>query len=116
MKDLPETLLPIFWIEESVALNATYVNQLKDLFKVMKIVNVAKWVILMVSMIGIGVGGLMHFKKGTQVNITPVSKTRSKTEQRSNTTSVISMVHSNSLNGNGLDENKIRHGHEFERY
>lgn len=29
MKDLPEVVMPLFWVEESAALNKTYVNMLK---------------------------------------------------------------------------------------
>lgn len=120
MKDLPDVLLPIFWIEESVALNSTYVNQIKDLFKIMKIMNVMKWVVLVGSILGMGAGGFMYFKQGNQVNITPVRKVQpSNNGQQSNTTSVISLIHQNSFNGNGLDGDNnggIRHGHGFEKY
>lgn len=114
MKDLPDTLLPIFWIEESVALNSTYVGQLKDFFKIMLIMKIAKWVILFASVIGMGAGGFMFFKQGTQVSITPVKKVQP-SDGLSKPTSVISMVQHNSFSGNGLDENN-RVGREFERY
>lgn len=113
MKDLPDVLLPIFWIEESIALNATYVKQLKDFFKIMTIMSVVKWVVLLLSTVGMGVAGFMHFKQGAEVTITPVRKVHPSNGQ-SKTTSVISLVHQNSLNGNDNDAHKMRH--EFDKY
>lgn len=115
MKDLPEALLPIFWIEESVALNATYVGQLKDFFKIVKIMKVSKWVVLMGSILGMGVGGFMFFKQGSKVNITPVRKVQP-SDGQSKATSVISMVHQNNLNGNGLDDSINRVRRDLEKY
>lgn len=116
MKDLPDTLLPIFWIEESISLNATYVKQLKDFFKIMKIMDVVKWVVLVGSMLGMGVGGFMYFKQGGEVSITPVRKVHPSNGQ-SKTTSVISLVHQNSVNGNDNDGHRMRpSGHEFDKY
>lgn len=111
MKDLPEALTPIFWIEESVALNATYVDQLKDFFKLMKIMNVVKWVVLSGSMLGMGVGGFLFFKQTAQVDITPVKKVHPANGQ-SKPTSVISLVHQN---GNDFDGSN-RTQHSFEKY
>lgn len=116
MKDLPDVLLPIFWIEESVSLNATYVNQLKDFFKIMKIMDVVKWVVLVGSMLGMGTGGFLYFKQGSAVNITPVRKVNP-SNGNSKTTSVISLVHQNSMNGNGTEDNSTRaFGRQFDRY
>lgn len=109
MKDLPDVLLPMFWIEEGVALNATYVKQLKDLFKLMKIVDVVKWVILVASVFGMGVGGFMYMKNSSGMTVTPVQK-----EQPTKGNSVISLVQ----NGSGLDGARMRRPskNEFTRY
>lgn len=96
MKDLPEVTLPIFWIEEGIDLNATYTKQLGDLFKIMKIMNVLKWVVVVGSLIGLGVSGYLYFKGNNEVKITPVHKVQPAEENKQ---SAISMINPNNLNG-----------------
>lgn len=115
MKDVPEAMVPIFWIEESITLNSTYVKQLKQFFMIMTVMKISKWVILVGSILGMGAGGFMFFKQGTQVSITPVKKVQASSDVQSKPTSVISLVHQSSFNENGLDDtNRVRR--EFDRY
>ncbi|XP_044254441.1 sensory neuron membrane protein 1 [Tribolium madens] len=74
--NLPNTVLPLFWVEEGVALNNTFTKPLKDLFKIMKIVKIAKWVILVGCLGGLGAAGYLYFSKKGEANITPVHKVK----------------------------------------
>lgn len=74
--NLPPTVLPLFWVEEGVALNNTFTKPLKDLFKIMKIVKIAKWVIMLGCLGGLGAAGYLYFSKKGEANITPVHKVK----------------------------------------
>ena len=43
MENFSDILLPIFWIEESIELNETYVKSFRSLHKVIKIADIVKW-------------------------------------------------------------------------
>ncbi|RZC31976.1 sensory neuron membrane protein 1-like, partial [Asbolus verrucosus] len=74
--NLPTTVLPLFWVEEGVALNNTFTGPLKSLFKIMKIVKVVKWLILVGCLGGLGGAAYLYFSKKGQANITPVHKVK----------------------------------------
>nr|QRF70962.1 sensory neuron membrane protein [Semiothisa cinerearia] len=62
-KNLPNTIAPIFWIEEGLALNKTFVNMLKfQLFYPKRAVNVLRWWLFSFGTIGAIVGVVFHFK------------------------------------------------------
>ncbi|XP_044727690.1 sensory neuron membrane protein 1-like isoform X2 [Chrysoperla carnea] len=91
MKELPEALVPIFWIEEGVALNDTFINQLKSqLVRTIKIVTIMKWVIILLSIVGIGVAGFLQFKKNTGFAVTPTYGGNNELKKTNNIISTIS--------------------------
>ncbi|XP_018359576.1 PREDICTED: sensory neuron membrane protein 1-like isoform X1 [Trachymyrmex cornetzi] len=58
MKNFPNALLPLFWVEEGVLLGDEFVNKVKMVFKVMAVVNFLKWLLILG---GIGLGGAAGF-------------------------------------------------------
>ncbi|XP_011159294.2 sensory neuron membrane protein 1 isoform X2 [Solenopsis invicta] len=62
MKNFPEALLPLFWVEEGILLPDEFVNKVKVVFKVMAVVGFLKWLMILG---GIGMGGAagyLHYK------------------------------------------------------
>lgn len=59
---------------QGVTLNNTFTKPIKQLFLLKKIVGVTKWLILLISLGGLGASGYLHFKKSTQSDIYPVQK------------------------------------------
>nr|QEI46778.1 sensory neuron membrane protein 1 [Galleria mellonella] len=63
-KDLPDTFAPLFWIEEGLALNKTFVKMLRhQLFLPMRLVNVLRWVLLVFASMSILGCILFHFRE-----------------------------------------------------
>lgn len=84
------------------------------LFRVMKIVDVSKWIILVSSLAGLGAAGYLHFRKTAEVDITPVHKAK-EIDENFKQSSVISLVNHNGIsNGKGI-ANSLS-GHEFDKY
>ncbi|XP_055548677.1 sensory neuron membrane protein 1 isoform X1 [Wyeomyia smithii] len=78
---LPTLLLPMFWVEEGVALNKTWTNQLKyQLFLGLKFNAAVKWITIIIGTIGSIGGGFMYYKGSTSktMNVTPVTVESSK--------------------------------------
>ncbi|KAJ8948285.1 hypothetical protein NQ318_020772 [Aromia moschata] len=94
--NITETILPLFWVEEGVELNITYTKQLKDFFKIKKIVKISKWIILVSSLGGLVAAGYLYFKEGGNVDITPVRKV----QPTNNDVKTISTVNGNNIEGN----------------
>ncbi|XP_022114656.2 sensory neuron membrane protein 1-like [Pieris rapae] len=62
-KELPNTLTPIFWIEEGLALNKTFVKMLKNqLFIPKRIVGVVRWLLVAAGLLGTLGCLVFHFK------------------------------------------------------
>ncbi|XP_045774231.1 indole-3-acetaldehyde oxidase-like [Maniola jurtina] len=62
-KDLPNVIAPLFWIEEGLALNKTFVNMLKhQLFIPKRIVGVLRWLLVAGGVTGVLPCLLYHFK------------------------------------------------------
>ncbi|XP_072940393.1 xanthine dehydrogenase-like [Epargyreus clarus] len=62
-KDLPDTIAPLFWIEEGLSLNKTFVNMLKhQLFIPKRIVGVVRWLLVAVGGLGALACLVFHFK------------------------------------------------------
>ncbi|KAJ2951447.1 hypothetical protein O0L34_g13600 [Tuta absoluta] len=62
-KDLPDQIVPLFWIEEGLALNKTFVKMLKhQLFWPKRAVGVLKWLLVTCGTLGMMAGLVFHFK------------------------------------------------------
>ncbi|GBP43539.1 Sensory neuron membrane protein 1 [Eumeta japonica] len=60
---IPNIMLPIFWVEEGFSLNKTYTNMLKhQLFLPMRIVRVVSWLLVLGGAFGVIAATLYHFK------------------------------------------------------
>ncbi|KAL0828975.1 hypothetical protein ABMA28_003865 [Loxostege sticticalis] len=80
IKELPGTLTPIFWIEEGLSLNKTFVKMLKhQLFIPKRIVSVVRWFLVGVGIVGV-IGTLVFQFKGKMMNfaLSPGSATVTK--------------------------------------
>ncbi|KAK9875891.1 hypothetical protein WA026_009678 [Henosepilachna vigintioctopunctata] len=74
--DLPTVIHPIFWIEEGVSLNDTFTKPIKDLFLILKISKICKWLLLLASLAGIVTSAYMMYKNTGTVSITPVHRVK----------------------------------------
>ncbi|KAJ8927991.1 hypothetical protein NQ314_019519 [Rhamnusium bicolor] len=90
-----DTVLPMFWVEEGVALNITFTKQLKDFFKIKKIVKISKWIILLGSLGGIAAAGYLFYTNTGKADITPVHKVQPSEVVKS----AISTINGNNLGG-----------------
>nr|QZH55093.1 sensory neuron membrane protein 1 [Achelura yunnanensis] len=62
-KDLPDTIAPLFWIEEGYALDRDFVKLLKNqLFLPKRIVGVVRWLLVAVGVVGVFGSLVFHFK------------------------------------------------------
>nr|XP_032529243.1 sensory neuron membrane protein 1-like [Danaus plexippus plexippus] len=62
-KNLPDVISPLFWIEEGIALNKTFVNMLKhQLFLPKRIVGVVRWLLVSSGLLGLLACLVFHFK------------------------------------------------------
>uniref|UniRef100_A0AAR5PYB4 Sensory neuron membrane protein 1 n=1 Tax=Dendroctonus ponderosae TaxID=77166 RepID=A0AAR5PYB4_DENPD len=68
------TVLPIFWVEEAVDLNSTFTKPLKTLFLTKKLVNIVKYLVLLMSIGGFCAAGYLYFKSDDSMNVTYVQK------------------------------------------
>ncbi|KAJ3631491.1 hypothetical protein MTP99_012614 [Tenebrio molitor] len=105
---LPSTVLPLFWVEEGVALNNTFTGPIKDLFKIKKIVKITTWVVLVGCLGGLGAAAYLFFAKKGEANITPVHKVKP-----ANETNGISTV---GTDGFGGQVNHAMSDNEIEKY
>ncbi|CAB3227796.1 unnamed protein product [Arctia plantaginis] len=63
-KGLPGSIAPIFWIEEGLALNKTFVNMLKhQLFIPKRIVAVVRWWLVSFGSLGVLISIIFHFRE-----------------------------------------------------
>lgn len=116
MKNLPETVIPLVWVEEvtlkfplnavvsklvnfqSVSLNMTYVGQIKTMMFVMSFVGLMKWLLLVGSIAGLGVSAYFMYVKRDTIDVTPTPKIK---PEENGKTSVISLVNPGFVNDDG---------------
>lgn len=72
--DLPTLVHPIFWVEEGVSLNDTFTKPIKNLFTILKVVKIFKWIILMASLLGIVIAAYLMYKNSVTLNLNSVHK------------------------------------------
>ncbi|XP_075977031.1 sensory neuron membrane protein 1-like isoform X2 [Anticarsia gemmatalis] len=67
-KQFPNTIAPLFWIEEGLALNKTFVNMLKhQLFIPKRVVGVLRWWMVSFGSLGVLIGIVFHFRSKTRL-------------------------------------------------
>ncbi|XP_055923896.1 sensory neuron membrane protein 1 isoform X1 [Eupeodes corollae] len=80
MKDVKELVMPLFWVQESVALNKTFTNMLKyTLFLGLKINSAIRWTSLSFGFLGLIFSGYHFYKKSESIDITLPVKTTPET-------------------------------------
>lgn len=87
MKNFPELLFPLFWIEEGILLDDSLVNKLKLVFKAISVVGFLKWIFIVVGAALGGAGGYMHYKNQEKnsldvTKVTPRSQSGKDGEQK----------------------------------
>ncbi|XP_072748125.1 sensory neuron membrane protein 1-like isoform X2 [Anoplolepis gracilipes] len=84
MKNFPEALLPLFWVEEGILLDDEFVNKVKVVFKVTAVVTFLKWV-MVVGGIGMCIASAgLYFKNrenNDRIDITKVTPKDNNTEK-----------------------------------
>jgi hypothetical protein len=85
MKTLPEALHPIFWIEESIVLDGPLLKMITMIFTALKVFDIVKYVLLFVSLGGVGYGGYLRYKSRNGRKITPTEKLSSAKSTKSKT-------------------------------
>ncbi|XP_075232893.1 sensory neuron membrane protein 1-like isoform X2 [Lycorma delicatula] len=69
MKEVPESLIPIFWVEEGLELDQDFVDMLDGkLFRTMRIVGVSRWILLILGLASIG-GAIYLYTQRSNVEI-----------------------------------------------
>ncbi|XP_015587038.1 sensory neuron membrane protein 1 [Cephus cinctus] len=63
MKTFASALLPLFWVEEGIALNDDFVKQLKAAFKMISLVGYIKWSMMSLGLGLAGAAGGLYFKR-----------------------------------------------------
>nr|QIJ45702.1 sensory neuron membrane protein [Glyphodes pyloalis] len=94
VKDLPNTMAPLFWIEEGLALNKTFVKMLKNqLFLPKRIVGVVRWLLVAVGLAGVVGSAVFHFRGNiTNFALAPNSATVTKINPENNQPKDISVI------------------------
>ncbi|XP_052742295.1 uncharacterized protein LOC112057810 [Bicyclus anynana] len=100
-KDLPNVIAPLFWIEEGLSLNKTFVNMLKhQLFIPKRVVGVVRWLLVSGGITGVLACLLFHFKdhiirfavKPDSANVTKITPENGDVEQKIFSTSAGKML------------------------
>ncbi|XP_076753044.1 sensory neuron membrane protein 1 [Xylocopa sonorina] len=87
MKNFPECLFPLFWVEEGILLDDEFVKKVKVVFKTISIVGILKWVTIVSGTCVSGAAAAMFFKnreKGSMdvTKVTPQSQSAKEDEQK----------------------------------
>ncbi|CAD1478955.1 unnamed protein product [Heterotrigona itama] len=108
MKNFPECLFPMFWVEEGILLSDEFVKKLKTVFKAISIVGFLKWITIISGTCMSGAAVTMFFKnkdKGSMdvTKVTPQTQSGKDGEKKWNQMN-ISTIQSAAVPPN-LDEN-----------
>nr|AZB52756.1 sensory neuron membrane protein 1 [Heortia vitessoides] len=85
-KNLPGTMAPLFWIEESLVLPNSFIKMLKNmLFLPKRVVGVIRWVLVSIGVVGIIATCVKHYKERiVQYALSPASATVTKVNPEEN--------------------------------
>ncbi|KAH0954151.1 hypothetical protein HN011_012146 [Eciton burchellii] len=84
MKNFPEALLPLFWVEEGILLDDEFVNKVKVVFKAMAVVTFLKW-LMVLGGIGMEIAaGVLHYKNrdSDKLDITKITPKTASNENK----------------------------------
>ncbi|KAL1131950.1 hypothetical protein AAG570_011561 [Ranatra chinensis] len=75
MRNLPVSLIPLFWVEEGLELNKTFIDLLEaNLFRTMRIVDTGRWVLMVVGVGLVAAGaGLNYHRRSTRTMVPKIS-------------------------------------------
>ncbi|XP_058800682.1 sensory neuron membrane protein 1-like [Phymastichus coffea] len=62
MKNFPEAMLPLFWVEEGLVIPNDFVKQVKMLHMVVKVMKVLTWIKILAGLGMIGYAGFLYYK------------------------------------------------------
>ncbi|XP_072748122.1 sensory neuron membrane protein 1 isoform X2 [Anoplolepis gracilipes] len=62
MKNFPEALMPLFWVEEGILLADEFVDKIKMVFKILSIVGFFKWLLVLGGLGMCGAAGGLYYK------------------------------------------------------
>ncbi|XP_076247574.1 sensory neuron membrane protein 1 [Calliopsis andreniformis] len=87
MKNFPECLFPLFWVEEGILLDDQFVKKLKMVFKAISVVGFLKWVFMVAGACMGGAGAALHFKNKDKnsldvTKVTPQSQNGKDSEEK----------------------------------
>ncbi|CAH2982872.1 unnamed protein product [Chilo suppressalis] len=95
LRNLPNTMAPLFWMEEGLALDKDFVKMLKNqLFLPKKIVGALKWILVTIGIFGTAGSLIMHFKDDIMgmVGSSPGSSAKTKVNPETNQQKGISVI------------------------
>nr|AVM18969.1 sensory neuron membrane protein 1 [Holotrichia parallela] len=104
MKNCPNTLLPMFWVEESIDLNKTMTKPIKTMFVTMKTVRIISWIILLGTIGGLIYAAFLYYKRSREVHITPV---KSVTQKKDNPISTVMSKSAGGVSNPAVSDNEI---------
>ncbi|KAM0730087.1 Sensory neuron membrane protein 1 [Formica fusca] len=109
MKNFPEALLPLFWVEEGILLDDEFVNKVKVVFKATAVVNFLKWLMVLGGIGMCAAAGGLYYKNrenSGKLEITKVTpkNNSSSTEKSWPPTMNISTIHAATVPAN-IDKN-----------
>ncbi|XP_065158178.1 sensory neuron membrane protein 1-like isoform X2 [Atheta coriaria] len=120
MANMPDVMMPLFWVEEGVELNRTWTGQLRTLFTTLKVVKVTKWLVLLGTLGGMGGAGYMMYQLQQQsVTITPVHTVNPNDLKngKNNTISMVAQNGNNIRNGTSVGHvNRAMSTNEIDKY
>ncbi|KAJ8687778.1 hypothetical protein QAD02_023572 [Eretmocerus hayati] len=76
MKEFPDAMLPLFWVEEGVVMPDYLIAQVKGGHRVVKIVGIMKWIMVLGGLCMAGVAGFLYYQnmqKSRKLEITKPS-------------------------------------------
>nr|UEN71286.1 sensory neuron membrane protein 1 [Gregopimpla kuwanae] len=82
MKTFPTALFPLFWVEEGVTLGDDILDQLRMVFKMLKMVGVMKWSMMVMGMGLGGAGAGLQYKRRQGAQKLEITKVSPQSESR----------------------------------